>query len=186
MNPTLNPVNQIRNVRNNENISNVQPFYQQYNNTNISMRPTTLSQPIQYYYQAPCICPQEPIHPQEPVVLTEYSFFYRPPNDIQIYGISCKEIPISFELVFELLSNDNNQNYVRSNNLHEFHFLKIEEKKCYKVTCEIISHSSIIQYLNKNIHGIDTKQNEFQQQQGFSIELKENLEYYLKQFLATN
>src|ERR1051326_3758148 len=72
---------------------------------------------------------------QETVCLTKYSFFYNPPNDLYIYNIVCKEIPISFELVFQLLNNDNNNStqhdYAHSNNLHEFHFLKSEEKKCY-------------------------------------------------------
>src|ERR1043166_858033 len=61
-------------------------------------------------------------HPQETVGLTEYSFFYNPPNDLYIYNIVCKETPISFELVSQLLDNDINnstQNYVHSNNLHE-------------------------------------------------------------------
>ena len=47
-------------------------------------------------------------HPQETVGLTEYSFFYKPPNDFQIYNIFCKETPISFELVSQLLNNSNN------------------------------------------------------------------------------
>ena len=119
---------------------------------------------------------------QEAVIST---FFYKPPNDFQIYDISCKEIPISFELVSELLNSNNNgseQNHVQPNNLHEFYFLKVEEKKCYKVTCELISHSSIVEHLNKNIYNVEIKQNEQQQQVyiEFSRELKENLEYYLK------
>jgi hypothetical protein len=119
------------------------------------------------------------------------NFFYKPPNDYQIYDISYKEIPISFELVSELLDSNNNscsvQNHVQSNNLHEFYFLKVEEKKCYKVTCVLITHSSIVEYLNKNIHGVEFNHNEQQQQiyVEFTKELKENLEYYLRQFLAS-
>ncbi|CAB4374932.1 unnamed protein product [Rhizophagus irregularis] len=103
---------------------------------------------------------------------------------VQDYQIFYREISISFELVSELLGNNNNssvQNNDQPNNLHEFYFLKVEEKKCYKVTCVLIPHSSIVEYLNKNIH-------EEQQQEiyvEFSTELKENLEYYLKQFLAS-
>ena len=123
-----------------------------------------------------------------PLGLTEYSFFYNPPNDLYIYNIVCKETPISFELVSQLLDNDINnstQNYVHSNNLHEFYFLKPEEKKCYKITCELISHSSIVQFLNKNVYGIEVKQNGLPQQYvDFSRELKENLEIYLKQFFS--
>ncbi|CAB5207581.1 uncharacterized protein OCT59_013570 [Rhizophagus irregularis] len=116
------------------------------------------------------------------------NFFYRPPNDYQIYDISYREIQISFELVSELLDSNNNTSYsVQPNNSHEFYFLKTEEKKCYKVTCVLIPHSSIVEYLNKNIHGVEFNHNEQQQEINveFSRELKENLEYYLKQFLAT-
>ena len=124
-------------------------------------------------------------HPQETVGLTKYSFCYKPPNDFQIYNITCKETPISFELVSQLLNNNNNstQNYVRSNNLHEFHFLKPDEKKCYKITCELISHSSIVRFLNKNVYDNEVKQNEHLQQEyvDFTKEIKEKLEFYLKQ-----
>jgi hypothetical protein len=124
---------------------------------------------------------------QESVIST---FFYKPPNDFQIYDISYKEIPVSFEFVSELLNNNGNdsvQNHVQPNNLHEFYFLKFDEKKCYKVTCMLISHSLIIEYLNRNIYGVEINQNEQQQQVyvEFSKELKENLEYYLKQFLTS-
>ena len=70
--------------------------------------------------------------------------------------------------MFQLLNNDNNNStqhdYAHSNNLHEFHFLKSEEKKCYKITCELISHSSIVRFLNKNVYGIEVKQNGLSQQ----------------------
>jgi hypothetical protein len=130
---------------------------------------------------------QEDINSQDVIS----NFFYKPPNDYQIYDISYKEIPISFELVSELLDGNNNscsvQNHVQPNNLHEFFFLKVEEKKCYKVTCVLFSHSLIVEYLNKNIHGVEFNHNEQQQiYVEFTKELKENLEYYLRQFLASN
>ncbi|GBB83831.1 hypothetical protein RclHR1_01050005 [Rhizophagus clarus] len=112
------------------------------------------------------------------------NFFYKPPNDYQIYDICYREMEISFELVCELLNINNN---VQPNNVHEFYFLKVEERKCYKVTCVLTPHSSIVEYLNKNIHGVEFNHDEQQQQVyiEFSKELKENLEYYLKQFLAS-
>src|ERR1043165_1551410 len=125
---------------------------------------------------------------QETVGLTEYSFFYNPPNDLYIYNIACKETPISFELVSQLLDNDINnstQNYVHSNNLHEFYFLKPDEKKCYKITCELIPHSSVVRFLNKNAYDIEVKQNGLPQQYvDFSRELRGNLEFYLRQFFS--
>lgn len=145
--------------------------HQQYDNTNVSTQPITQS-----YISRPI-----PRISSNNSNLNEYSFFYNPPNDIQIYKITCREIIISFELVFDLLNGNNYQN-----NLHEYYFLKVDEKKCYKITCELISHSLIVQYLNnKNIQNIEIKQGTYQQQQEyveFSRELKQNLENHLYNF----
>ncbi|RGB40223.1 hypothetical protein C1646_753597 [Rhizophagus diaphanus] len=96
------------------------------------------------------------------------NFFYKPLNDYQIYDISYRKTPISFELVSEILDNNNNnysvQNHAQPNNLHEFYFLKVEEKKCYKVTCVLIPYLSIVEYLNKNIHGVEFNHDEQQQE----------------------
>ncbi|CAG8620173.1 uncharacterized protein OCT59_010594 [Rhizophagus irregularis] len=157
----------------------------QNDNANISTQQMTPRQLVQDH-QILSNNSQEDINSQDVIS----NFFYKPPNDYQIYDISYREISISFELVSELLGNNNNssvQNNVQQNNLHEFYFLKIEEKKCYKVTCVLIPHSSIVEYLNKNIHGVEFNHEEQQQEiyVEFSTELKENLEYYLKQFLAS-
>ncbi|CAB5378126.1 unnamed protein product [Rhizophagus irregularis] len=154
----------------------------QNDNANISMQQITPRQSAQDHQ----ILTTEDINSQDVIS----NFFYKPPNDYQIYDISYRETSISFELVSEILDNNNNysvQNHVQPNNLHEFYFLKVEEKKCYKVTCVLIPHSSIIEYLNKNIHGVEFNHNEQQQEiyVEFSRELRENLEYYLKQFLAS-
>ncbi|PKY56117.1 hypothetical protein RhiirA4_476176 [Rhizophagus irregularis] len=157
----------------------------QDDNANISTQHMTPRQLVQDH-QILSNNSQEDINSQDVIS----NFFYKPPNDYQIYDISYREISISFELVSELLGNNNNslvQNNVQPNNLHEFYFLKVEEKKCYKVTCVLIPHSSIVEYLNKNIHGGEFNHEELQQEiyVEFSRELKENLEYYLKQFLAS-
>ena len=117
-------------------------------------------------------------HPQEPV----HEFFIKMPDDSQIYYVICEEKPVSFELVSQILNNDCFS--TQENNSHEFHFLNHYEEKCYKVTCKLVSHSSIVRYLNHNIYGI--KQNSFQEEYvEFPRELKENLECYLKQFLSS-
>jgi len=110
---------------------------------------------------------------------TEYSFFYKPPNDFQIYNVTCKEMTISFDLVSQLLNNNN-----ISSNLYVFYFPQFVQKKIYQVTCELVSHSLIIQFLNVNIHGIEVKKNDQEGYVNFSRELRENLEFHLKQFLA--
>src|ERR1044072_2649946 len=122
-----------------------------------------------------------PLHDSN--AMTKHSFFYNPPNDPQIYNIHCIEIA-GFELALQLVNNNINstQNHVPSNNLLEFHFFKLDERKCYEITCELVSHSLITQYLNENIHGIEIRQQ--QEYVEFSRQLKENLEYHLRQFLT--
>lgn len=93
-----------------------------------------------------------------------------------------RKSPLKFELVSQLLNNNNNNSILYFNNFHEFHFLKHDEERCFKVTCRLISHSSIVRFLNKNVHGIETKQNEDLQQE-FSNSQREYLEFHLKQFL---
>ncbi|RGB40222.1 hypothetical protein C1646_800463 [Rhizophagus diaphanus] len=170
----------------NENLVHVTTTMFQDDNANISTQQMTPRQLVQDH-QILSNNSQEDINSQDVIS----NFFYKPPNDYQIYDINYRETSISFELVSEILDNNNNnysvQNHVQPNNLHEFYFLKVEEKKCYKVTCVLIPHSSIVEYLNKNIHGVKFNHEEQQQEiyVEFSRELKENLEYYLKQFLAS-
>ena len=55
-------------------------------------------------------------HPQ---VTSEYSFFYTPCNDFQMYRIVCKEVPLSFELVSRLINSIDN-NSIQSNSVLYF------------------------------------------------------------------
>jgi hypothetical protein len=126
---------------------------------------------------------------QENVVMSEYSFFYRPCNDFQIYHVVCKE-KTSDELVSQLLNNClYSSHYLFSNDLFVFYFQQPNDKRIYQITCEMVPHSFILQYLNLNIYGIEIKQDEHRQQQQqqrhqeFSDRHKENLEFHLKQLL---
>ncbi|CAI2162706.1 3602_t:CDS:1 [Funneliformis geosporum] len=115
----------------------------------------------------------------------EWSFYYRPNNDVQIYLITYKEITFN-ELISQLLTNNlySSNNRLCSSNLFTFYFQHPNDQKIYKVVCEMISN--IIQYLNFNILGL--RQNEQWQQQllEFSNRHKENLEFHLRQFLTDN
>ncbi|GBB88716.1 hypothetical protein RclHR1_01530004 [Rhizophagus clarus] len=122
---------------------------------------------------------------QESAIMSEYSFFYRPCNDFQIYHITCRE-KFSDELISRLLNNClYSSHYFYSDDLFVFYFQQTNDKKIYQITCEMVPHSVTVQYLNLNIYGIELKQNEQQQQhqQEFSNKHKENLEFHLKQFL---
>ncbi|GBB94387.1 hypothetical protein RclHR1_23450002 [Rhizophagus clarus] len=122
---------------------------------------------------------------RENVIISEYSFFYRPYNDFQIYHITCKE-KTPDELIFQLLNNClYSSHYLYSDDIFIFYFQQPNDKRIYQITCEMVPHSLIDQYLNLNIYGIEFKQNEQhqQQQQHFSDKHKENLEFHLKHFL---
>ncbi|CAG8613536.1 5308_t:CDS:1 [Funneliformis caledonium] len=124
---------------------------------------------------------------QSPSQETEWSFYYRPNNDVQIYLITYKVITFN-ELISQLLINNlyPSSNRLCSNNLFEFYFQHPNDQRIYKVACEMISHSNIVQYLNLNILGL--RQSELQQQSplDFSNRHKENLEFHLRQFLTDN
>lgn len=120
-------------------------------------------------------------YPQETVVTNEHSFFYAPHNDFQIYRITCEEIPLSFELVSQLINRTDK--YSHSNNIYVFYHEQPETKRIYKITCEMISHTVIFQFLNKIIYGNIFTQYEHQQQE-FSNSHQENLKFHLKKDLT--
>ncbi|PKK59688.1 hypothetical protein RhiirC2_857234 [Rhizophagus irregularis] len=78
------------------------------------------------------------------------AFFYNPPDDYQIYHITCEFL------------NDINNNESLSD--HTFYY-KLDDKNLYKITCILISHSLIVQFLNKKMYGIELKQGDEQQQE---------------------
>jgi hypothetical protein len=117
-------------------------------------------------------------HPHETAVSNEYSFFYKPRNDFQMYHIVCKEIPLSFELVAQLI---NNPNPIHSK-IYIFYHEQPEIKKIYQVECKMIPHEFIFHFLNKTIYNIQSTNIEYQQQE-FSKVHQENLKFHLKRDL---
>ena len=99
------------------------------------------------------------------------AFFYNPPGDHQIYHITC-----------ELSSGNINKTDLISD--HKFYY-KLDDKNFYQMSCILISNSLIVQFLNKNIYGIELKQGEEQQQEylTFSNGQRNNLEFHLREFL---
>ncbi|CAB5389700.1 unnamed protein product [Rhizophagus irregularis] len=152
------------------------------------MIPRHTLQPMQVYQQMPLQSPHPPLltHSQKTDIISEYSFFYAPCNDFQTYHIICKEIPFNFESVSQLISNTNNNlmnNYVQPNNIFMFYHEQPEIKKIYQVTCEMVSHTFLSQYLNKIIYNIQFVNYEYQQQE-FSNRQQENLKFHLKKDLV--
>ncbi|PKY54510.1 hypothetical protein RhiirA4_473366 [Rhizophagus irregularis] len=118
-------------------------------------------------------------------ILSKHSFFYAPFNDFQMYYIICEEMPLTFENVSQLIiSGDHNSihNYNKSNSIFMFYHEQPEIKKIYQVTCEMVSHTFIFQFLNKAFFGIQYIQNEYQQQE-FSKRHQENIKFHLKKDL---
>ncbi|RGB30951.1 hypothetical protein C1646_764657 [Rhizophagus diaphanus] len=101
------------------------------------------------------------------------SFFYNPPDDHQIYHITCQ------------LLNENNNNSDSPSD-HKFYY-KIDDKNFY-ITCILIPNSLIVQFLNKKIYGIELKQGEEEQQEylTFSSSQQSNLEFHLKEYLLAS
>ncbi|RGB29613.1 hypothetical protein C1646_766423 [Rhizophagus diaphanus] len=103
------------------------------------------------------------IHPLE--------FICQPPNDIYIYHIKCKKI--SIQLLNEFSINQNE--YI-------FFYQQQNDNIIYQVVCEIVSPSFIINFLNKTIYGIELEQN-IGEELTFKFDQKENLKFYLTQYL---
>jgi hypothetical protein len=109
-------------------------------------------------------------------------FFYRPPNDFCHYYVSCKEI--SYDTVTCLLNKSLKENNVQYNeNNCIFYYQQQHDTRFYQVSCEIVSPTLINNCLNENFLGIDF-QNSEQEHLVFTINQKENLEFYLKQYLG--
>ncbi|RIA90370.1 hypothetical protein C1645_823503 [Glomus cerebriforme] len=108
-------------------------------------------------------------------------FFYNPPNDPFNYHIKCKEI--SFDIVIQLLNESFNGNiYFNQNNQNEYTFFYQRQSngQIYQVVCEIVTPL----FLNKIIYGIEIDQNFGQDQLLFTFYQKENIKFYLSQYLS--
>ncbi|RGB28666.1 hypothetical protein C1646_796767 [Rhizophagus diaphanus] len=128
--------------------------------------------PMQYYQQVP----QPSSLAQSQEIVNEHSFFYTPPNNYQLYHIICKEISAS-----QLISNTENNlmnDYNQPNNIFVFHHEPPEIKKIYQITCEMISHTFLFQFLNRTNYNIQFFKYEHQQE--FSKRHREYLKVHLK------
>jgi hypothetical protein len=120
---------------------------------------------------------------QKPV-MSKHSFFYAPLNDFQMYYVICEEISLSFENISLMIDTDNDSthNYVQFGNIYTFYHKQPEIEKIYRLTCEMVSHTFVFQFLNKTFFGIQFFQNEYQQQE-FSKRHQENLKFHLRKDL---
>ncbi|CAI2161519.1 1441_t:CDS:1 [Funneliformis geosporum] len=106
-----------------------------------------------------------------------FSFYYYFNN--HPHHIKCEEVQVSFDTFSQMINNtDNISNY----KIYVFYHEQTVTKKIYKVTCEIISHTFAIQFLNRNIYGIEF--NQIEQQLEVSRQHFENLKLHLRNDLA--
>ncbi|CAI2165583.1 14147_t:CDS:1 [Funneliformis geosporum] len=181
----------VPDIHNDINLDENQISYQKNDVDNDFIQPISSSkflQPIQchHIYPSPHFPSSDPfqnnqgnfntIGPKTSHAWNEYKFFYKPLNDFQIYDIFCKEI--SFEQYLKYID-------VQSSNKYVFPFQQPVDKKIYQVTCEMIPHLFVVQFLNKNIRNIELNLNE-QPYVKFSEQHKINLRLHLEEFLIIN
>jgi uncharacterized protein (DUF2344 family) len=79
----------------------------------------------------------------------------------------------------------NSKEFNTQSNENEYIFFYQQEydNRFYQVTCEIVSPSSITNYLNENIYRIKPQQEQQEERLSFIIEQKQNLEFHLTQHL---
>src|SRR5207248_5623261 len=79
-------------------------------------------------------------------------------------------------------NKNNNSPY---NNANYTFYYQLSNDEFYQITCQMISHSTIVQLLNDKVFGIKLRQSERHQQERLEISdrQKENLETHLKQYL---
>lgn len=149
-----------------------------YANNNNNMHPLTSCQPLHRTQDNPLFK-----FSHEYFGEGEYPFFYHPPNDPQIFHINCKEISLDYES--QLLNKTNIPNNNNNNRAVYTFYYHLNHNKSFQITCEMVSHTLIVQYLNKNIFGIELRQPEQHQEEylNFSNGQRENLEYHLKGYL---
>ncbi|PKY52964.1 hypothetical protein RhiirA4_470917 [Rhizophagus irregularis] len=145
-----------------------------------AVAPNNALLPMQYYQQVPN--PSSLANSQE--IVNEHSFFYTPSNDHQLYHIICKEISAS-QLISNTESNLMND-YDQPNNIFVFYHEPPEIKKIFQLTCEMVSHTFLFQFLNRTNYNIQFFKYEHQQefsrrhQEYLKVHLKNDLIHFLK------
>ena len=138
------------------------------------------SNDVTYSIQAHNLSQQDSIQPVHPT-----AFFFRPPNDTYHYRISCKEISYdAIESLLKKLFNDKEHIMQFKEDEYIFFYQQRFNNRFYQVSCEIVSPLLINNCLSKTFLGMELQQNMELEHLAFTSDQKENLEYYLKQYLS--
>jgi hypothetical protein len=122
----------------------------------------------------PQICDPQINHPSVHFHIND--FFYQLPNYPFIYHIKCEKATI------QLLNNSFNTDL--GENEYIFFYQQEYNDQPYQISCEIFSPSLINDYLNKNIYGVEIKQDLRQEQFVFTSDQKEMLKSHLTKYLC--
>ena len=100
---------------------------------------------------------------------TEFRLFYQPPNDDNFYHVTCKMISQNYLQKSASLDDD----------YYDFEFFF----QGHHATCKLLSHSLIVNILNKEFYGIDFDVNDLKRKYLLTPYQKLNLELSLKQII---
>ncbi|RIA96712.1 hypothetical protein C1645_815026 [Glomus cerebriforme] len=100
-------------------------------------------------------------------VLSEFGLFHQPPNDNNIYHVTLQQI--SENVVLE--------------DFYDYEFFYQNSNTIYYVKCKLLSHSLIVNLLNKEIYGEDFDKNDLRCKYILTLDQKLNLESSLKEAL---
>lgn len=140
------------------------------------------------YVNLPCMAPTQNVTIEHQLTFGQnnfigdqqnlYYFYYQPPNDHCNYHICCKEISLNkvIQLLNEFSDGDINSNQYE----YIFFYNQQSNGKIYQIFCEIVIPSLI---LNRVIYGIEIYQNFEHERLLFTFNQKENLKFYLTQYL---
>src|SRR4051794_24672912 len=109
----------------------------------------------------------------------EFKFFYRTPNDNNFYHVTCRMFLQDYLETSDSVSWDDDDN-----NDYEFFFQSLNDSgKIFHITCKLLSHSLILNILNKEIYGMEFDVNDLKRRYFLTLHQKLSLERNLKQIL---
>ena len=111
-------------------------------------------------------------------------FYYRPLrplDDFCQYYVNCKKI--SYDNVEYLLNELKEQNIQTNENECIFYYKQQYNNQFYEILCEVVSPVLVNNCLNKNF-GLEIQHHNIEEYLAFKPGQKENLEFYLKQYLS--
>lgn len=99
--------------------------------------------------------------------------FYQPPNDNNVYHITCK-----------IILQDYDYDYYDYSDYYDYEFFYMNSNDyTYHVTCKLISYSLIISILNKEIYRMEFDVNDLKTKYSLTSHQKLNLQLNLKEIL---